>query len=191
MKNLFNFKWLFNNRFLNTPLKNMLNSLSYVAVVTFFFSVLFALAFIYELIKIHFEIPGNFRLVTGNADILSLWGKSPGQFYFISGIELLMIITICAFFYFFWQFTKNIDQTKPFQNPKAAGFLGAVATLAIVFFLLDTAERVVINFAGIKGAAGTVGYFHFQYLFLAYFINVFAIVYRNGLELKEEMDLVV
>jgi hypothetical protein len=33
--------------------------------------------------------------------------------------------------------------------------------------------------------------FHFEYLFIAYFLNVFAQIFKRGVDLNNEIDLVI
>ena len=83
-----------------------------------------------------------------------------------------------------------MDISEPFKNIKSKDYLAAVAVLSILFFSVDAIS--MMHLAYFQDLLSTkVRIFHFEYLFLAYFINVFAVIFKRGVDLNNEIDLVI
>jgi hypothetical protein len=85
-----------------------------------------------------------------------------------------------------------VDIKEPFKNVKSKDYLFSVAILSSVFFTVDAISMMhLAYFQDSLPIEGSLRIFHFEYLFLAYFINVFAVIFKRGVDLKNEIDLVI
>lgn len=173
------------------PVK-FIQTLKAFSKVFFIFALMFLGAFIFKLFKIDDEAIKHFKLILSDIDILPLYKTSLVTFTFISLYEILKISLVAVTFYYFIKFLNSIDINEPFKNIKSKSNLSAVAVLSIVFFSVDAISMMhLAYFQEWLQTEGSIRIFHFEYLFLAYFINVFAVIFKRGVDLNNEIDLVI
>lgn len=90
------------------------------------------------------------------------------------------------------KFTGSIDLSDPFQNLQSKTFLNKVVACSIGFFIVDAIGTLHLNYALEEIQPDLkIRLFHFEYLFIVYFLNVFAVIFNRGVDLKNEIDLVI
>jgi len=64
--------------------------------------------------------------------------------------------------------------------------------IALVFFIVDTISILYLHFfEEALGLNRSLRLFHFEYLFIVYFLFVFANIFKRGVDLNNEIDLVI
>lgn len=186
-------RFLFNNKFINIGLDRLLMSLRRISGLGMIFSGLFLGIFIYRLFAIQLTGEHHFKLPVSGWDLSPILSKSHFAFYCISSYEVIKIGLIFGMAYYFWKFASSVDYKNPFSNYLSRNFIGAAATLSLLYFPIDVISSLHYHYFGKMNEPNTsiIGYFHWDYLFVAYFINVFAIIFRRGGDLKDELDLVI
>lgn len=171
---------------------NVMKSLKNLSLLFCIFSVLFLAAFIFKIVNIKDESTQNLRLIFDNINILPLYKVSLADFLCIAAYEIVKICIIVLAFWYFFNFLKRIDINEPFKNIKSREYISKVTVLAYLFFFMDFVSTLhlshFINLLNIKPHFGS---FHFEYLFLAYFLQVFAVIFKRGVDLNNEIDLVI
>ncbi len=184
----FNFnKWLF-----NLEPNRTIQSLNAISKVIFVFTLMFLAAYLFKLFNVNNETTKHFRLILTDTDILPLFKTDTINFSFIATYEVVKLIIIALTFFYFIKFLNSIDFMDPFANINSKGYISKVAAMSILFFMADFIAT--LHLSNLKDALpdmGVIHIFHFEYLFLAYFINVFAIIFKRGVDLKNEIDLVI
>ncbi|MFM9945257.1 MAG: DUF2975 domain-containing protein [Bacteroidia bacterium] len=180
-----------NDKFFKIESTRSLQSLQNFSRIFFIFSVGFIAAFIYKLLLIKSGTVKSFKLPILELDILPLYTQNFTGFIFLSVYEILKFITLAFVFFYFMKFIKTIDINEPFKNLKSKNHLSKVSNLCYAFFIIDAigtlhAAQYTVFLSNIPFAL-----FHFQYLFIAYFVHVFAIIYKRGVDLNNEIDLVI
>lgn len=182
----------FKDSYVNINPVKFIQTLNAFSKVFFIFSLMFLGAFIFKLFKIEDDSVKHFKLILSDIDILPLYKSSFVTFVFISLYEIIKISLIAITFLYFIKFLNSMDINEPFKNIKSKNNLSAVAVLSIVFFSVDAISMMhLAYFQDLLRSEGSLRIFHFEYLFLAYFINVFAVIFKRGVDLNNEIDLVI
>ncbi|MBI3234500.1 MAG: DUF2975 domain-containing protein [Bacteroidetes bacterium] len=187
IKNSFNF---FDLIFKSSDPKKYKDSLTAFSRIFSVAAIVFAATILFKAFNIsdakHFQLP------ILKVDILPLYGDKFIHFVVLVGYELIKFFVLTFLFWFFAKFLKSIDMTSPFKNEKSVPLINMVANLSLIFFAVDALSCIHIYYvAGEMLKLGSFRLFNFEYLFIAYFVNVFAMIYKNGIELKQDNDLVV
>lgn len=180
----------FKDSYVNIDPVKFIQTLNAFSKVFFIFSLMFLGAFIFKLFKIEDDTVKHFKLILSDIDILPLYKSSFVTFVFISLYEVIKISLVAVTFFYFIKFLNSMDIKEPFKNIKSKNNLSAVAVLSIVFFSVDAISMMHLAYFQ-DLLVGKVRIFHFEYLFLAYFINVFAVIFKRGVDLNNEIDLVI
>jgi len=193
-KNNFSNKWVERfrlNSFFNISPEKAIDSLKAISKIIFVFIFIFMATWFFKLYNIEDTTTKHFRLIISNTDILPLYKADLTTFIFLVVYEFLKMITMAFTFFFFIKFLNSLDINDPFKNNVSADHLNKVAVLSIVFFMVDAINSMHWIWFDIFPDKTTIQIFHFEYLFLAYFINVFSVVFKRGVDLNNEIDLVI
>lgn len=172
------------------PVK-FIQTLKALSKVFFIFSLLFIVAYVIKFFKIE-EGTKHFKLVLSDIDILPLLKSNYATFIFLVIYEVIKISVIATLFFYFIKFLNAIDISEPFKNVKSKDYLFSVAILSSIFFTVDAISMMhLAYFQDSLPIEGSLRIFHFEYLFLAYFLNVFAVIFKRGVDLNNEIDLVI
>lgn len=180
----------FKDSYVNIDSVKFIQTLNAFSKVFFIFSLMFLGAFIFKLFKIEDDSVKHFKLILSDIDILTLYKSSFVTFVFISLYEVIKISLVAVTFFYFIKFLNSMDIKEPFKNIESKNNLSVVAVLSIVFFSVDAISMMHLAYFQ-DLLVGKVRIFHFEYLFLAYFINVFAVIFKRGVDLNNEIDLVI
>ncbi len=160
--------------------------------IFFAFSILFLGAYLFKLFNIHSDAIKHFNLVFAKINILPLYSNNLIGFIFIAAYEAIKITLVAITLFYFTKFLKSLDISDPFKNFESKKYIQRVALLSMIFFAIDALSAIHLNYYESLLSEGTpIHIFHFEYLFLAYFINVFAVIFNRGVDLKNEIDLVI
>ncbi len=133
-----------------------------------------------------------FKLVFSDTNILPLYKSAPLGFISISIYEILKLLIAGYLMIRLAKFFGSLDKFNPFKNLDSKAHLLSVALLSIVFFILDAVSTIHLYYLqDILNKASAMRLFHFEYLFIAYFLNVFAQIFKRGVDLNNEIDLVI
>ncbi len=172
------------------PVK-FIQTLKAFSKVFFIFSLMFIGAYIFKFFKIE-ETTKHFKLILSDINILPLYKSNYFTFIFLMIYEIVKISIIATLFFYFIKFLNVVDIKEPFKNVKSKDYLFSVAILSSVFFTVDAIGMMhLAYFQDSLLIEGSLRIFHFEYLFLAYFINVFAVIFKRGVDLNNEIDLVI
>lgn len=182
----------FKNRFFNTEPSKIIDSIKAMSMVFSIFSLLFALGFFYKITQLPAGTASKFRLPVTGIDILPLYHSQAVSFWLVALYETLALLVMALAFFYFMKFMAQLDKTNPFKNPAAARQLQRVSFLGIVFFALHVVTTIHLQyFQELLGMSGSISDFKFEYLFLVYFIAIFSFIFKRGVALNSEMDLVI
>lgn len=185
-------QFLSGSRFFKADPARILQSLKAITGVVLIFSAFFAIALLFKALALKF---GKFTLPTDSSiDIFQIWQADKLSFWCLVGYEFLKLTLIGTFFYLFRKFLNSIDPAKPFGSQIAASYISATAAIGMLYFAIDFAGRLHLNFLleGSKSASIDLpSLLNWQLLFITYFVYVFAFLYRSGVEMNEELELVI
>lgn len=186
-------RFLFNNKIVNTDIERLLTSLSIFSMLCAVITLFYLGGFLYKLLLVPLQGASELQLPITGENLLQAYSANDISFYFIAAYEILKLALVGSMAFYFWKFAVSIDNKNPFRNPLSRNYIGAVATLALLFFPLEIVSTLHLNYNGSLNVpqTSTIGLFHWEYLLGAYFVNVFAIVYRRGADLNNEMNLVI
>lgn len=142
----------------------------------------------FKLSTINPQVSHHFILPISQVDILSLYSTNYTGFLIIGIYEVLRFAAIAILFFYLAKFIKSLDINDPFRNIHSKKHLNIVLICSIVFFVIDAIGTIHLNYL-IENL--NLRLFHFEYLFLVYFLNVFAVIFNRGVALKNEIDLVI
>lgn len=172
------------------PVK-FIQTLKAFSKVFFIFSLMFIGAYIFKFFKIE-ETTKHFKLILSDINILPLYKSNYFTFIFLMIYEIVKISIIATLFFYFIKFLNSVDIKEPFKNVKSKDYLFSVAILGSVFFAVDAISMMhLAYFQDSLQIEGSLRIFHFEYLFLAYFLNVFAVIFKRGVDLNNELDSVI
>lgn len=179
------------NGMFNLKHEKSIDSLIAISRVVFVFTLLFLGAFFYKLFTITSDT-NHFRQVLSGVDILPLYKEHFSAFICMCVYDVLRLLLIGAVMFFFTAFLKSLDRTDPFKNLKSKEHITLVAFFALLFFVADGVGSIHLNyFEELLAPGANIRMFHFEYLMLAYFLNVFAFIFKKGVDLNNEIDLVI
>jgi hypothetical protein len=182
------------NRLMNMDQTKAKESLIAISKVVFAFSLLFIGAFVFKLFNLSSESTKHFKLVISNSglDILPLYKSSIIHFICIITYEIIKLLVVAVAFLYFIKFLKSIDIADPFKNVASKEHIVFIASLSYIFFAIDALSAIHLNYIhDMIVGSDSLRLFNFEFLFMAYFINVFAFVFKKGVDLKNEIDLVI
>ena len=134
----------------------------------------------------------HFRLVISNIDILPLFKNHFVTFVCLVAYEVVKLLVAAILFYYFIQFLNSLDKHDPFKHAKSRSYIMIVATCSIIFFSVDAIGMMHLAYVQNELLLKeSLRIFHFEYLFIAYFLNVFAFVFKRGVDLNDEIELVI
>ena len=173
------------------PVK-FIQTLKAFSKVFFIFSLMFVGAYIFKFFKIDVETTKHFKLILADVNIFPLYKSYYTTFIFLITYEVIKISLIAAIFFYFIKFLNSMDINNPFKNIISKDYLFSVAIISSVFFTVDAISMMhLAYFQDLLPIEGNLRIFHFEYLFLAFFINVFAVIFKRGVDLNNELDSVI
>jgi hypothetical protein len=183
-------KFLTQTRLFNLNNSRSIDSLRNLSYIIGIFALIFIPAYIYKWINVQdFQF---FKLVFTDTNILPLYQSSPIGFICISVYEILKLAIAAYLMVQLAKFFGSLDKENPFKNIASKQYLLSVAFLSIAFFVVDTIGSIHLYYLqDILNKASAMRLFHFEYLFIAYFMNVFAQIFKRGVDLNNEIDLVI
>lgn len=177
--------------FINRKPEQAIKSLKSISQVIYIFGIFFLLAFAYKLIIVSTGI-NHFKTLLTSIDILPLYAMNGVHFFCLAGYDILKLVIIILTFFYFTKFLGSIEISDLFGNLKSRNLILYVAALSIAFFMVDVISILHLSYVeDILKLKNHIRLFNFEYLMLAYFINVFAFIFKRGVDLKNEIDLVI
>lgn len=185
-------RMLYNSGSLQAKPKQYIGSINAISRIIAAAALAFCLLFVYQLWSVFYGGGNNFTLFSTDIDIMPLKDKAPISFLFIGVYEVLKLLCIAVAFYFLFKFTQSLDIQNPFKNIQSKNYMNAFSKLAFLYFFIESATHLHIYLVSdLLQAKHTNSIFAWEYLFLAYFINAFAYIYRMGVDINNELDLVI
>jgi hypothetical protein len=183
-------KFLTQTRLFNLNNSRSIDSLRNLSYIIGLFAFLFIPAYIYKWVNI--DQVQFFKLVFTDTNIQPLYQSSPLSFTCISIYEILKLAIAGYLMIRLAKFFASLDKENPFQNIASKQHLLSVAMLSILFFVVDAIASIHLYYVqDLFNKASAMRLFHFEYLFIAYFLNVFAQIFKRGVDLNNEIDLVI
>lgn len=182
------------NKLFNTDPSKAIASLIAMSRVILVFALLFIGAYVFKLLTAGSASTKHFKLLLSNQaiDILSLYRSNFTGFLCLIAYDLLKLGNIALAFFYFVKFLKSLDMQTPFARLESKTYIQRVAWLSVVFFVIDALGTLHLSmYEDALGLNGQLRLFHFEYLILAYFINVFAFIFQRGVDLHNEIELVI
>ena len=170
-----------------TPAQSI-GSLKNYATIFFIAALLFLGAFIYKFCMLNPDVNQHFNLPISQIDLLPLYSSNYAGFLSIGIYEALRITCLAGLFFYFAKFIKSLDIAEPFKNLNSKKHLSKVLLCSMVFFVIDAIGTMHLNYLM---EHLHIRLFHFEYLFMVYFLNVFAVIFNRGIDLNNEIDLVI
>lgn len=179
------------NGIFNLKHEKSIDSLIAISRVVFAFTLLFLGAFFYKLFTINPDT-NHFRQVLSGVNILPLYKEHFTTFMCMCVHDVLRLLLIGMVMFYFTAFLKSLDRKDPFRNLKSKEHITLVAFFALLFFVADGLGSIHLSYyEELLTPGATIRIFHFEYLMLAYFLNVFAFIFKKGVDLNNEIDLVI
>lgn len=176
----------------NVEHKRAIGSLTAISRVVFVFALLFLGAYFYKLFNLDPATTNHFKLVISDLNILPLYTANRTVFVWMVIYEVLRLLTISVFFFYLSKFLTSLDIADPFKNIRSKEYIVLLAFLSMLFFVVDALGTVhLYYYEDLLAPHNSIRLFHFEYLFLAYFINMFAFIFKRGVDLNNEIDLVI
>jgi len=178
--------------FFNMDSHKTINSLKTFSKIFLIFSLAFIAGYIYKISNIDLEKTTSFRLILSDTDILPLYKNDMKNFIFISIYEMLRMILLTSILWYFYKFLASVNIADPFENIISKIHINRVANLSTVFFFIDFVGSMHLKYISNElGIDVYITTFNFEYLFIVYFISVFSVIFSRGIDLKNEIDLVI
>ncbi len=169
---------------------NRIKSVRAIFGILLIFLILAAVATIAKLIKIENEI--RYPLFSNGIDVLSAYKTNLTLFSAIISLEFIHLSIGALLAYYFLQFLKSIDLNEPFKNLSSKIYISTVAKLGVLLFLVDFINRLLMQqMESVASNLQKVSLINIEYLILVDLLFVFAIIFSRGIDLKNEIDLVV
>ncbi len=169
---------------------NRIKSVRAIFGILLIFLILAAVATIAKLIKIENEI--RYPLFSNGIDVLSAYKTNLTLFSAIISLEFIHLSIGALLAYYFLQFLKSIDLNEPFKNLSSKIYISTVAKLGVLLFLVDFINRLLLQqMESVASNLQKVSLINIEYLILVDLLFVFAIIFSRGIDLKNEIDLVV
>jgi hypothetical protein len=139
------------------------------------------------------DVVQKLKLVTLPYDVLDFYKMESSSFWMAFTFQTLIVISIIAMLLYFNRFLASISLDKPFENPKSKREIIRVAKLAMLVTFLDLLLRVVLCNAMLPDGSAffDIGLYNVEYYFISNVLLTFAVIYTRGVDLKNEIDLVV
>lgn len=169
---------------------NRIKSVRAIFGILLIFLILAAVATIAKLIKIENEI--RYPLFSNGIDVLSAYKTNLTLFSAIISLEFIHLSIGALLAYYFLQFLKSIDLNEPFKNLSSKIYISTVSKLGVLLFLVDFINRLLMQqMESVASNLQKVSLINIEYLILVDLLFVFAIIFSRGIDLKNEIDLVV
>ena len=178
----------------NLDYNRVIDSLRAISRVTFAFFIIIIATLFVQLLRIDSGNVQHFKLLLPNAgvDILPLYKTHFTGFVFLVLYELAKVAILSFMFLCFFRFLNTLDWENPFKNPISKTHILRVAYMSTLFFAVDTIGSIHLRyFEEALGLANQLRLFHVEFLLLMYFINVFAFIFKKGVDLNNEIELVI
>jgi hypothetical protein len=134
----------------------------------------------------------KFPLFSNGIDVLSAYQTNLTLFSGIISIEVLHLATGALMAYYFLQFLKSINLNEPFKNLSSKIYMSKVAKLGVLLFIVDFINRLLLQrMESVVSNSQYVSLVNVEYFILVDIIFVFALIFIRGIDLKNEIDLVV
>lgn len=125
-----------------------------------------------------------------NLDILPLHEMNSPLFITVVGLEIVLLLSAVFMSVYFILFVRSIDIEDPFKNERSKTYITRVAVLGVFILLLDLIIRLALQYME-TGQAGSISLLNFEYIIMVNFILFFATLFKKGVDLKNEINLVV
>jgi hypothetical protein len=169
-----------------------IDSLKALTRVIFIFTLLFPAAYCVKMIGLGPDSIKPFKLVISNINILPLYKADFTNFIIVSVFEILRLSILALIFFYLMKFLNSLDKVDPFRNIRSKDYIGIVAGLGVLFFGVDCIGSMHLSyFQEELMMKDPIRIFHFEYLFITYFLNVFAFIFKKGVDLNNEIELVI
>lgn len=169
---------------------NRIKSVRAIFGILLIFLILAAVATIAKLFKIENEL--RYPLFSNGIDVLSAYKTNLTLFSAIISLEFIHLSIGALLAYYFLQFLKSIDLNEPFKNLSSKIYISTVAKLGVLLFLVDFINRLLLQqMESVASNLQKVSLINIEYLILVDLLFVFAIIFSRGIDLKNEIDLVV
>lgn len=176
----------------NAEHERSIKSLEAFSIMILIFVLLVLGTYIVKVFSIDIASTKSFKLALSNINILPLYTSNYSTFLVLAIIEIIKFAIAAFVFFYFIKFLKSLDKQNPFKNIISGEHIALVAILSIMFFILDAAGSFYLSFYDNELLMNDqLRSFHLEYLFLAYFLNVFAFIFKRGVDLNNEIDLVI
>ncbi len=185
-------KLLSSSFFFNLGGTKSLKSLKAFSYIIAFFALMFVAAYIYKWSAIPNGQTTWFKLVFNDINILPLYTQYKLVFTIVSILEILKLLLAALLFFQLAKFFQSLNPDDPFKNIDSKYYILRVFAIAVVFFIVDTISILYLHFfEEALGMNRSLRLFHFEYLFIVYFLFVFANIFKRGVDLNNEIDLVI
>lgn len=169
---------------------NRIKSVRAIFGILLIFLILAAVATIAKLFKIENEL--RYPLFSNGIDVLSAYKTNLTLFSAIISLEFIHLSIGALLAFYFLQFLKSIDLNEPFKNLSSKIYISTVAKLGVLLFLVDFINRLLLQqMESVASNLQKVSLINIEYLILVDLLFVFAIIFSRGIDLKNEIDLVV
>ncbi len=125
-----------------------------------------------------------------NIDILSLHETNSPLFSAVVILEVILLLTAVIMSIYFILFVRSIDIEDPFKNELSKTYITRVALIGIFILLFDLIIRLALQYME-TGQKSAIGVLNFEYIIMVNFILFFATLFKKGVDLKNEINLVV
>ena len=183
-----NTKTNWSNKIFNVKPTHSIDTLRNYSSLFFIAALFFLGAFIFKFCIFNPNIDQHFNLPISRVDILPLYTNNYTGFLSLGIYEALRFACIAVLFFYFVKFIKSLDIAEPFKNLNSKKHLSKVLLCSMVFFVIDAIGTMHLNYLM---EHLHIRLFHFEYLFMVYFLNVFAVIFNRGIDLNNEIDLVI
>lgn len=135
----------------------------------------------------------HIKLIISNhgIDLLPLYTKNLFAFVCLNTYEMIKFGIISYTFYNLYLFLKSLDMANPFKFIKSKQYISAVSFCSGLFFVVDAIGAFHLNYYQSLLGIEHVRIFHFEFLFIAYFLRTFAYIFNRGVDLNNELEQVI
>ncbi len=135
----------------------------------------------------------HIRLIISNhgIDLLPLYSKNLFGFICLCTYEMIKFGLISYTFYNLYLFLKSLNMTNPFKYIVSKNYISVVALFSGIFFVVDAIGAFHLNYYQSALGIAHVRIFHFEFLFIAYFLRIFAFIFNRGVDFNNELEQVL
>lgn len=178
--------------FFNLNGAKSVKSLKNFSYIIAFFALMFIVAYVYKWTQISNGNMSSFKLIFNDINILPLNNQYKFVFGVVSTLEIIKLLLGSLLFFQLGKFFHSLDLENPFKNIVSKHYIIRTLAISILFFVIDAVAILYLNmFEDALGLTSSLRLFHFEYLFIVYFLYVFTIIFKRGVDLHNEIDLVI